>query len=219
MSLVGEAIALAANGLQQDSFTEAATYFLEHLKSDKDASSEYAFPHARITEAAFPDETESALSKAREFLQPSRRFSNSYDAEPRMYERPRICEFHPARMDNISDGTLDLGSKSRHDYRKDLSCGSQMPSATALLRWSKISNHLRNVTGAVSLISSLVQAWTALRQLPTGSFDMGDYLPAIRKQVRLYKNVRARTCVAWVRRRRDQSTPPEHVIRYSRKQI
>ena len=66
--LVGEALALAANGLQKDSFTEAATSFLEHLNSDKEASSEYAFPHVRITEAAFPVETESALSKAREFL-------------------------------------------------------------------------------------------------------------------------------------------------------
>ena len=66
--LVGEAIALAANGLQQSSFTEAAANFLKQLNSDKKPSSEYAYPHVRITEAAFPAETESALAKAREFI-------------------------------------------------------------------------------------------------------------------------------------------------------
>ena len=66
--LVGEAIALAANGLQQDSLTEAATDFLEHLASRGEACPEYSFPHVKITEAAFPAGTELALAKAREFI-------------------------------------------------------------------------------------------------------------------------------------------------------
>ena len=66
--LVGKGIGLAANGLQQDSFTEAASKFLEHVNSDRAASPEYAFPHVRITEAAFPAETELALARAREFI-------------------------------------------------------------------------------------------------------------------------------------------------------
>ena len=66
--LVGEAIALAANGLHQNSFTRTATQFLEYLNSDKEPSPEHAFPHVNITEAAFPAETELALAKAREFL-------------------------------------------------------------------------------------------------------------------------------------------------------
>ena len=66
--LVGEAISLAANGLKRDSFTETATHLLEHLNSDQDASPDYAFPHLRITEAAFPRDTESSLSKARQFI-------------------------------------------------------------------------------------------------------------------------------------------------------
>ena len=66
--LVGEGIGLAANGLQQVSFTEAASSFLEHVNSDRATSPEYAFPHVRITESAFPAETELVLAKAREFI-------------------------------------------------------------------------------------------------------------------------------------------------------
>ena len=66
--LVGEAIALAGNGMQRESLAEAAMDFLAHLNSDRQADSAFAFPHVRITEAAFPPETESAIAKAREFL-------------------------------------------------------------------------------------------------------------------------------------------------------
>ena len=66
--LAGKAIALAANGLQQEAFTEATTRLLERISSNKEASIEHAYPHVRITEAAFPAETESALAKAREFI-------------------------------------------------------------------------------------------------------------------------------------------------------
>ena len=66
--LVGKAISLAANHLEPDLFTEAATHLLEHLSSDKQARPEFAFPHLRITEDAFPIETELLLARAREFL-------------------------------------------------------------------------------------------------------------------------------------------------------
>ena len=65
---MGDGIGLAANGLQQDSFTDAATNFLEYVNSDREASPQYVFPHVRITEAAFPAETELALARAREFI-------------------------------------------------------------------------------------------------------------------------------------------------------
>lgn len=67
-ALTGKAISIAANGLQLEAFTEAADCLLERIASDREACSEYAFPHVRITESAFPAETESALAKAREFL-------------------------------------------------------------------------------------------------------------------------------------------------------
>lgn len=66
--LAGEAIALAANGLEQRSFTQATSHFLAHVESAREASPKYAFPHLRITEAAFSAETELALAKAREYI-------------------------------------------------------------------------------------------------------------------------------------------------------
>ena len=66
--LAGHAIAVAANGLQSDTFVQAATSLLEHIDSNGAISSEHIFPHVRITEKAFPTETELALAKAREFI-------------------------------------------------------------------------------------------------------------------------------------------------------
>ena len=66
--LAGNAIAIAANGLESDSFVRSATSLIEHIASDGAVSSEHIFPHVKITERAFPTETELALAKAREFL-------------------------------------------------------------------------------------------------------------------------------------------------------
>lgn len=66
--LAGNAIAIAANGLRSDTFVQSATSLLEHLDSNGEISSEHTFPHVRITEKAFPSETELALAQAREFI-------------------------------------------------------------------------------------------------------------------------------------------------------
>ncbi len=66
--LVGRAIALAANGLRRDAFIKVASAMLKHLRTEKQAGSEHAFPHVGITEYAFPSETELELAKAREFI-------------------------------------------------------------------------------------------------------------------------------------------------------
>lgn len=169
--LVGEAIALAANGLQQDSFTEAAIYFLEHLKSDKDASSEYAFPHARITEAAFPDETESALSKAREFLS-------------------RVDDSAIHTMLNLACmSVLESVSFTRKDgqyLRWDPRSGKQVKTRLQKRSILRFTNAIRDrLAEMVEDIESLKECYGSgipdfiagssldcLRQLPTGSFDM-----------------------------------------------
>ena len=66
--LAGQAIALAANGLQSDKFAKSAARLLEHIDSNREISSEYFYPHVTITEKAFPAETELALAKARQFI-------------------------------------------------------------------------------------------------------------------------------------------------------
>lgn len=67
-ALVGRGIAEAANGARRDSLESAASRLLAALESDTDAA-DCAFPHVRITESAFPPETEAAIAKARKFIQ------------------------------------------------------------------------------------------------------------------------------------------------------
>lgn len=66
--LVGNAIGHAANGLEPDAFRVASESLLRRVESPKPAGEEHAFRHVRITESAFPPETESGLAKAREFI-------------------------------------------------------------------------------------------------------------------------------------------------------
>lgn len=67
--LVGAGIAEAAsNGLSRTVIDEAARAIHRRITSERPAAPEYAFPHVKITEAAFPAETEHALGKAREFV-------------------------------------------------------------------------------------------------------------------------------------------------------
>ena len=66
--LAANAIAEAANGVSKRELESAGTSLLDAVTSREDAPSEYAFPHVRITQAAFPPETESAIARVREFL-------------------------------------------------------------------------------------------------------------------------------------------------------
>ena len=66
--LVGNGIAQAANGLSRKTLEESGAELLDAVKSGDDAPSEYEFRHVRITEAAFPEETEAAIARARHFI-------------------------------------------------------------------------------------------------------------------------------------------------------
>ena len=66
--LAGNAIAVAANRLQFGTFSQAGASLLEYIDTSREIRSEHAYPHVRITEKAFPPDTESALAKAREFI-------------------------------------------------------------------------------------------------------------------------------------------------------
>ena len=66
--LTGNAIALAANGLRRDAFEVAAQSLLKHVASRREADRRHAFLHVRITESAFPVETEKGLARAREYI-------------------------------------------------------------------------------------------------------------------------------------------------------
>ena len=64
----GQAMAIAANGLDRAAFEQAAQGLQDCIDSDREAPPDFAFPHVRITEKAFSDETEQALARAREHL-------------------------------------------------------------------------------------------------------------------------------------------------------
>ena len=66
--LVGNGIALAANGVSREAFEKSGARLLDAVKSNEDASRRYEFQHVRITESAFPEETESAIARARRFI-------------------------------------------------------------------------------------------------------------------------------------------------------
>ena len=65
---VGEGIAGAANGLCRDRLESAGAELLDSIRSEDTPSHEHRFPHVRITEAAFPAETEDAIARARQFI-------------------------------------------------------------------------------------------------------------------------------------------------------
>ena len=67
-ALVGKGIAQAANGLLQEKFEKSGKELLDALKSQEDSPREYEFRHVRITESAFPEETEKSIAKARHFI-------------------------------------------------------------------------------------------------------------------------------------------------------
>ena len=66
--MVGNAIMHAANGLSRSGLEDTARELLEAVRSSQEAPTAYAFPHVRITEAAFPEATEKAIAKARQFI-------------------------------------------------------------------------------------------------------------------------------------------------------
>ena len=66
--LTSKALACAANGLNPKVFEREGRALLEQVESGRAPGSQFAFPHVRITESAFPVETEAGLTKAREYI-------------------------------------------------------------------------------------------------------------------------------------------------------
>ena len=66
--MVGKAIAEVANGLSRAKLQSTGECLLEAVAANRPVHNRYAFPHVKITEAAFPEETESAIARARAFL-------------------------------------------------------------------------------------------------------------------------------------------------------
>ena len=66
--LAGNGIAQAANGVSKSMIETAGRELIGRVASEDPAPAEYSFPHVSITEAAFPEATETAIAKARQFI-------------------------------------------------------------------------------------------------------------------------------------------------------
>ena len=169
--LVGEGIGLAANGLQQDSFTEAASNFLDHVKSDKAASPEYAFPHVKITEAAFPAETESALAKAREFI--------GATEDPSIHTMLNLACM--SVLESVSFTRKD-GQYLRWDHRSGRQIRTRMKKKSILQFPNAIGDRLVEICEDIEVLKERYgggvpelitgSSLDHLQDIPTGSFDM-----------------------------------------------
>ena len=66
--LAGNALACTANGLDRKVMEKEGYSLLKRVESGQPPDNKFSFPHVRITEAAFPLETEAGLAKAREYI-------------------------------------------------------------------------------------------------------------------------------------------------------
>ncbi len=66
--LAGNGIAQAANGVSKAALESVGRDMIDRVSSQEPAPAKYAFPHVKITEAAFPDATETAIAKARQYI-------------------------------------------------------------------------------------------------------------------------------------------------------
>ena len=169
--VTGKAIALAANGLKQYTFTESATCLLERVTSDKEASIEHAYPHVRITEAAFPSETESALAKAREFI-------NAIDDVGIQTMLNLACM---SILESVSYTRKD-GQYLRWDPRAGKQSKSRLQKKSILRFSSALSRRLSEMTEDIEALKKQygqgIPEFIAgsslhhLRQFPSDSYDM-----------------------------------------------
>ena len=169
--LTGRAIAYAANGLRREVFWDAAASLVQAVQSGNGVDASYSFPHVRITESAFPPETEKGLARARKFI------DGMEDADVRA-----MLDFLCMSVLESVSYTRKDGQYLRWDYRSGrplrgrVNKGRILPLAEAIQgRAAEMLDDLDVLGdsyggGAVQLIvgSSLEE----LRRLPTASYDM-----------------------------------------------
>ena len=169
--MTGNAIALAANGLRRNAFGVAAQSLLRHVASGGEADRRHAFRHVRITESAFPAETEKRLAKAREYI-------SSVDSPDVRAMLNLACM---SVLESVSYTRKD-GQYLRWDYRSGrklrarINKGPIMPLLDALeARLAEISEDIdplkdRYGNGVPEFITG--STLERLRLLPDDSFDM-----------------------------------------------
>ena len=169
--LTGQVIAYAANGLRKEVFGDAAASLIEEVQSGNGVQESFRFPHVRITEAAFPLETEEGLARARSFIDEVK------DADVRA-----MLDFLCMSVLESVSYTRKDGQYLRWDYRSGrrlrsrVNKGQILPLAEAIrTRASEILEDMESLKdsyggGSVKLITG--SSLERLRRLPSASYDM-----------------------------------------------
>ena len=221
-ALVGRGVAAAANGARSETLESAASQLLSALESDGDAD-DCAFPHVRITESAFPPETEAAIAKARKFIR---------DMDESA-ERDLLDLACMTILEEVSYARKD-GQYLRWDYRSGRSLRSRVhkgmvaPFAEAL--GGRVYEMLYDAEALGGRIYEMLHDMDALkreygggrpefvigscleilREIPEASFRHGYNVPAIRQPLRLRARIRAGAGVARLRTGRFLQSAPKH---------
>ena len=169
--LTGRAIAYAANDLQRQVFWEVAASLIESIQSGNVVQEAYRFPHVRITEAAFPPETEEGLARARSFI------DSVKDVDVQA-----ILNFLCMSVLEAVSFTRKDGQYLRWDYRSGRQLRGRVNKGPILQLGEAIQgraaeiledmDRLKDSYGGGSVQLIMGSSLEKLRRLPTASYDM-----------------------------------------------
>ncbi len=169
--LAGQAIAQTANGVSRSALESVGNRLVEHIASDESALSEYAFPHVKITESAFPDTTEADIAKARRFIEEI--------GEPTL--RALMNFACMSILEDVSYTRKD-GQYLRWDYRSGRSLRSRVDKGPILPFRHALEHRLTQMVQDIRTLKRELgwgyptlltgSSLELLRTLPSESFDM-----------------------------------------------
>ena len=168
--LGGRALTAAAQQVSRQDFDQAGRALLRRIESTRAPAPGHTFPHVRITAAAFPDDTETGLAKARAFLA-------TVDSGPLATMLNLACM---SVLESVSFTCKD-GQYLRWDYRADRPLRSHNDLGPVVSLPTALRLRLREMSEDIAPLPAQYGAGTptfvqdsclqALRGLSAGSFD------------------------------------------------
>lgn len=139
-----QAIVRAANDLDRGAFRRAGARLLKQVEAGGPAPPRHAFPHVPITQRAFPEETEAALARARQFL-----------AAMRNRELARLLDFACMSVLESVSYTRKDGQYLRWDYRSGRPLKSRVDKGTILPFAEALAERLRQMDTDIPALRTL----------------------------------------------------------------
>ena len=168
--LAAEAMASAANRLDWRTLEKEGQSLIEWVESNRKPSQEHAFRHVRITESAFPKETEVGLARAREYI------AGVKDSATLMMLN-FICM---SILEDISYTRKD-GQYLRWDYRSGKNVGGRLNKVSIHSLSSALRTRLHDIKDDMGPLMAKYgrgmpkfingSCLNVLRDMPEGSFD------------------------------------------------